>query len=213
MKLLSSLVAAAAITACIGAHATVTGALGGGSGSFLTLSGAGTVGSGGSLSGGATATITGGTVYTSDEPFADIPKGGVFGSRFLAAGPSPNNDEPATLTFAGAGVGYLSFLWGSPDTYNMLTVMTSDGISQLFTASGLGFSVTDGNQSFSQYVQFFASAGTTITSLIFNNVPQQNAFEVANFSVTPIPEPETLALMLAGLGAIGFIVRRRRNEN
>ena len=29
---------------------------------------------------------------------------------------------------------------------------------------------------------------------------------------TPVPEPETNALMLAGLGVIGFIVRRRRRS-
>jgi hypothetical protein len=28
--------------------------------------------------------------------------------------------------------------------------------------------------------------------------------------VTPVPEPETYALMLAGLGAVGFVARRRR---
>ena len=33
---------------------------------------------------------------------------------------------------------------------------------------------------------------------------------VIGLKVTPIPEPETYALMLAGLGALGFISRRRR---
>ena len=33
---------------------------------------------------------------------------------------------------------------------------------------------------------------------------------VVGLKVSPVPEPETYALMLAGLGAIGFIGRRRR---
>jgi hypothetical protein len=34
--------------------------------------------------------------------------------------------------------------------------------------------------------------------------------EVDNVSVAAVPEPETYALMLAGLGALGFVARRRR---
>ena len=34
--------------------------------------------------------------------------------------------------------------------------------------------------------------------------------QVIGLKVTPVPEPETYALMLAGLGALGFISRRRR---
>ena len=30
--------------------------------------------------------------------------------------------------------------------------------------------------------------------------------------VTAVPEPETYALLLAGLGAVGFIARRRQRE-
>jgi hypothetical protein len=33
-----------------------------------------------------------------------------------------------------------------------------------------------------------------------------------NVVATPVPEPETYAMMLAGLGAIGFLVARRRNR-
>ncbi len=33
----------------------------------------------------------------------------------------------------------------------------------------------------------------------------------ASVLVTPVPEPASVALMLAGLGAIGFVVRRRRS--
>ena len=33
-----------------------------------------------------------------------------------------------------------------------------------------------------------------------------DAFEASNFRVTLIPEPETYALMLAGLGVVGLVV-------
>lgn len=200
MKFSKLLIASAALVAVMGANAQVTGALGGGYGTFLSLSSAG-------LSGGSVATLSGGTVYTSDQPFADIPAGSIFGGNFLAAGPT--SGSPATLTFTGTGVDYISFLWGSPDTYNVLTVTSTGGATQTFTAAGLGFSVTNGNQSFSQYVQFTGSAASKITSLSYTNVPAIDAFETANYSITPIPEPQTYALLLAGLGAVGFVARRR----
>lgn len=33
-----------------------------------------------------------------------------------------------------------------------------------------------------------------------------------SFDVSPVPEPETYALMLAGLGLVGFVARRRKNR-
>jgi hypothetical protein len=33
---------------------------------------------------------------------------------------------------------------------------------------------------------------------------------IVGLKVTAVPEPETYALMLAGLGAVGFLSRRRR---
>jgi len=197
MKFIVSAVAASVLALCGAAQAAVTGALGGNGGPVLSLTAAG-------LNGGSVATLSGGTTYINDMPFADIPKGTV--SEFLAVGPQAG--QPATLSFT-APVTFLSFLWGSPDLYNMLTV-NSTGSSQLFTASTLGFSVTDGNQSFSQYVQFTAAPGSVITSLVFNNAPAQDAFEVANFSVTPVPEASSFALLIGGLGAIGVVARRRR---
>lgn len=46
--------------------------------------------------------------------------------------------------------------------------------------------------------------------------PRQVSTVSYNLSVTtplsPVPEPETYAMMLAGLGAIGFLARRRRSD-
>ena len=60
-------------------------------------------------------------------------------------------------------------------------------------------------------MQFTAAAGESITGLIFSS--SRDAFEATNFSVTtPVPEPETYVLMLAGIGAVGFMSRRRRRQ-
>lgn len=148
-------------------------------------------------------------MYTSDQPFADIPAGGVSGGTFLAAGPT--SGEPAVLTFQ-VPISYLSFLWGSPDTYNRLEITSTTGAYD-FTVDSLGFAVTDGNQSFSQYVQFTTSPGESILSAKFDNSPAQDAFETANFSVGPVsavlqaavPEPSTWAMMILGFMGIGFV--------
>lgn len=208
MNIVKSLLGTVALAASLGAQAQVTGALGGGYGTFLLLSAPATctLVTPCTLTGDVNATIVGGTILNSDQPFADIPKGAIVGGNFLSSGQTTT--MPSTVTFS-SGLDYVSFLWGSPDTYNSLTVVTTAG-NLVFTAAGLGFSVTNGNQSFSQYVEFTADAGVDILGLIFTNSRVTDAFEVANFSLTPIPEPETYALMLAGLAAVGFISRRRR---
>ena len=106
------------------------------------------------------------------------------------------------------GTAFLGLLWGSPDTYNTLTIRDTNNVDYVFTTASLGFPVQNGDQSFNQYVQFVASAGTMIASVTFASAT--DAFETTQFTVTPIPEPETYALMLAGLAALGFVSKRRK---
>jgi len=49
---------------------------------------------------------------------------------------------------------------------------------------------------------------STITD--FSGGPE--SYLIYNLGVAPIPEPETYALMLAGLGAVGFMAKRRRKS-
>ncbi|HVF65722.1 MAG TPA: PEP-CTERM sorting domain-containing protein [Casimicrobiaceae bacterium] len=214
MNLLKILMATAALSASVGVYAQVTGALGGGS-NFLSLSLSEPFPCAPCTLGPGAATIVGGTTYDEDLSYAHVPAGSVFQNRFLAAGATSTN--PSTMTFT-TPTQYISFLWGSPETYNVLItnyLMGATPLSASFTAASLGFPVIN-DPSFSQYVHFSAAAGTVITSLQFRSsigATSIDAFEVTNFSVTrpiPIPEPEIYALMFAGLGALGFFARRRK---
>ena len=154
------------------------------------------------------ATQSGGAVYDTTHPgFAAMPQPGTIGN-FLAAGPSNNGN--ATLSFINP-LSYLSFLWGSPDSYNALTITTNIG-SYNYTAGSAGVNPINGDQNYAQYVQFAASAGEYITGATFAS-GSSNAFEVANFTVTAVPEPTTWAMMLLGFLGLGFLGYRKTSKS
>lgn len=199
---LGAVTALTAITFAPAANAQVVGKAGQAALPLATLSATG-------LNNGALATLVGGRVFTSDQPFADIPKGGIFGGNFLAVGPTAG--EPATLTFT-QPVNLFGFLIGSPDTYNQLTITSTLG-AFTFTPTSLGLSGS-GDQTVSQYVNFSTTTvGERILSATFNNVPAIDAFETANFSAGlagAVPEPAAWAMMILGVGAVGFALRRQK---
>ncbi|HMW23123.1 MAG TPA: FxDxF family PEP-CTERM protein [Burkholderiaceae bacterium] len=58
---------------------------------------------------------------------------------------------------------------------------------------------------------FTFTANSTSTTLSFKTSNLESEYVgLDNVSVTAVPEPETYAMMLAGLGALGFVARRRR---
>lgn len=47
----------------------------------------------------------------------------------------------------------------------------------------------------------------------FKMAPRLSGSYAGNISIAPVPEPEIYAMLLAGLGLIGFSARRRTNNN
>jgi hypothetical protein len=131
--------------------------------------------------------------------------------HFFSVGPSTTASGGFSL---GSNIGSFSFIWGSIDTYNTLTLTTAGGV---YTYSGTYIASliptpANGNQGAPQtnpIVTFFLS-GADQNGVSLSLASTQNAFEIDDVAVNGVPEPATWAMMLLGFGAIGVAVRRRR---
>ncbi|MHB1084863.1 MAG: PEP-CTERM sorting domain-containing protein [Thiobacillus sp.] len=88
-------------------------------------------------------------------------------------------------------------------------------------ALGLGYLDTDGNGTKEVGAGYFYLDDNGLTPSIFYDMNATTqifhdeswtraAFYAANSNITPVPEASQYAMMLAGLGLIGFVVRRRQ---
>ncbi|MFA9217626.1 MAG: PEP-CTERM sorting domain-containing protein [Sphingomonadaceae bacterium] len=131
---------------------------------------------------------------------------------YLSQGTSPAS-QTGTTNAMFDGLSYFGFYWGSPDTYNVVTVHTAD--NQVYTYSGTDLVTAAGanapswgNRDTGIYVNIHAN-GALITQVDFAS-PTQNALETDNHAyVSAVPEPETYAMLLAGLGMVGWLRRRK----
>ncbi len=200
-------------------------------GSFSSMSGAFTIDFGvspvnntgpvaGSLPSGTTSGVsysyTGGALFNYTAPPSTLSNGisarpvGSTGN-YWSIGPKPTAQAgPGVVSFS-SGISYFGFLWGSPDAYNKLQFYNGSQLLGSFDGSAI-LVPPNGNQSFSKYFNVLADPGQFITSIRFTS--STNAFETDNHAfVAAVPEPETYAMLIAGLALLAFVGRRQFRQS
>jgi hypothetical protein len=113
-----------------------------------------------------------------------------------------------SLTFdAALDNGTASGVWSFDDS------ASGNSLSGTFTAvigsdstGTISYLVTDGEGMFAGAT----GTGTSTATLTDASGGFADFSEAGTFNVTPVPEPSTMALMLAGLAAVGYSARRRK---
>jgi len=174
---------------------------------------------------GSGATAPGTTVFQNFDSYAP---GTLIGTKTYAlASSSSSGARPAfgsTGNFASvtgggtysvdfAATNLFSFVLGSLDTFNKLTLLFSDNSTITYLGGQIigGLSFTSGDQhkpSSNGLVTFNANGGPMIVGATFSS--PSNSFEIDNLARGGVPEPATWALMILGLGAVAGAMRRRQ---
>jgi hypothetical protein len=149
-------------------------------------------------------TFTGGTLFTGSQTNVhDDPAGDASTYVVVLGGP-----DVATLTTP-TTISALSLYIGSVDTWNSISFYTGDNVlintilgPDLRAAAGGSSTVdvTDGRF-------FFDLAGQNVDAVTFSS--SQNSMEFDNIAAS-VPEPGVWAMMLLGMGGLGYALRRRR---
>jgi hypothetical protein len=131
------------------------------------------------------------------------------------AGALQSTATPGSYKFTGTDDDTFSFTVGSSSVVSSTTVdftniLTGVGIINSVSINGQAFADTLGDGSIWSYSNLLSAGNYTLavdTSAI--------GLYKGNLNLTmaaPVPEPETYAMLLAGLGAIGFMSRRRKAD-
>lgn len=128
--------------------------------------------------------------------------------QYFVVGPNPNDPSTAKLEFSVEQTS-MSFLWGSPDSYNEL---------RFFSGANFVGTVNGSNPGIGGFADIPASetgvgaAYVTISGLAFDEVhfvsSNAQAFEFSNLSFTPIPLPAAAWLLIAGIAGFGVFRRK-----
>jgi len=105
-----------------------------------------------------------------------------------------------------------STTWSSAGTRPTLYVVAKNGSTIVDDMDPSWTGYTSTTSGWTQKSYSFTATGTTSTLFFAGGYDAGNYVGLDNVSVTAVPEPESYAMMLAGLGALGFMARRRKAQ-
>jgi len=140
-----------------------------------------------------------------NEIFSSLTSGdsSLFSSSFTSTISNADSSDSTGLTWCNAGCSYTE------------TLRTGDTLTGLFSLTNLAPS--NGGVSYSGLLNItggtglFAGATGSGTFSAFDKDGLTTDHNLS-FTVTSVPEPETYAMMLAGLGLMSFVARRRKEN-
>jgi hypothetical protein len=166
------------------------------------------------------------TGVTTFQNFDSLASGTAIGTNAFALSTSTNgfavrpnfgstNNYGAVLAGGSYSVNFgpssiFSFVIGSVDTFNSLTLRYADGTSQVYNGGQIinDLVFDSGNQISGEtngVVTYRVTSGALITGATF--ATSGNAFEFDNLSA--VPEPAAWGMMILGFGLVGGALRRR----
>jgi choice-of-anchor C domain-containing protein len=199
MKIVKTLLAAAISLTAFGAQANelVT------NGSFESITGSNPVGTYRKVNAGET-DIVGWTVGGTSVDIINSAYGAISGNSIdMLGSPGPGSLSQMLSTVVGQTY-VLSFdLSYNGGTYKDIGVSLAGGAQTFFT----------GGSPFNHHtLQYTATSASTQLAFFSTGDANYSGAVLDNVSVAAVPEPETYAMLLAGLGLMGGIARRRRNK-
>lgn len=142
---------------------------------------------------------TNAAVYNTNTPNAVRPTSGSTGNYAAVT-------SGGSYTFNFAPTNIFSFVLGSLDSYNSLTLNYADGTSSLLSGGAIINAATIDPNNRNGVVTYRVTSGSLLSSATFSS--QYDAFEFDNLAVA-VPEPAAWAMMIVGFALVGGALRRR----